>query len=167
MSQPALQFRALFLWLMGFTALVWIWTVALILAWPWNKDGQWAADLPLVATCAEGKACASKARLCASCASLMVRSPLGSMEKSNHANAPGPMRNGARRLSTWNASGICGARPYRSCSLLPTPCISTSSQGWRTAGFAGRCWKVNGKSSMVEAPGKAAAARHVKRQRQA
>ena len=49
---------------------------------------------------AEGKACASKARLCASCASLMVRSPLGSMEKSNHANAPGPMRNGARRLST-------------------------------------------------------------------
>ena len=58
MSQPALQFRALFLWLMGFTALVWVWTVALILAWPWNKDGQWAADLPLVATCAESKACA-------------------------------------------------------------------------------------------------------------
>src|SRR6218665_2508745 len=91
---------------------------------------------------------AAKARLSASCAASMLRSLSGPIEKSNQAYASGPIRKGARRLSRWNRSGICGARPNRSCSLLPTPCSSTSNQGRDMAGAAGRCKKLSGKSNL-------------------
>src|SRR5450830_990044 len=36
--------------------------------------------------------------------------------------------------------------PIRSCSLLPTPCISTSSQGSAVPGSAGRNWACRPRS---------------------
>lgn len=50
-------FRSIFAWLMGFVALSWVWTVALMIAWPAEKTSQWEADFRLVATCADGAAC--------------------------------------------------------------------------------------------------------------
>lgn len=50
---------------------------------------------------AAATACATRARLCA--VIRLVDGALaehGSIEKSNHANEPGPMRNGARKLTT-------------------------------------------------------------------
>lgn len=50
-------FRSIFGWMMGFVFLVWVWTVALIMAWPWNKTSAWEPELRLVATCANGEGC--------------------------------------------------------------------------------------------------------------
>src|SRR5260370_12308300 len=69
----------------------------------------------------------------------------------NQAWAEGPMENGARRLSTWNCGGTNDARPNRSCSLLPTPCMSTSSQGCCPgAGCAGRSSANRGRSIITD-----------------
>lgn len=51
------SFRRIFFYLMGFVALSWVWTVALILAWPAEKNAQWEPGLRLVAVCANGTAC--------------------------------------------------------------------------------------------------------------
>jgi hypothetical protein len=53
----AATFRSIFAWLMGFVALIWIWAVALIMAWPSEKNPHWQPDLRLVASCANGEAC--------------------------------------------------------------------------------------------------------------
>lgn len=50
-------FRSIFGWLMGFVAMTWVWAVALITAWPWDKTGQWEPEFRLVATCKDGQAC--------------------------------------------------------------------------------------------------------------
>ena len=42
---------------MGFVAMTWVWAVAIIMAWPWEKNAQWEADLRLVATCQDNEAC--------------------------------------------------------------------------------------------------------------
>jgi hypothetical protein len=50
-------FRSIFAWMMGFVALVWIWAVAIIMAWPAEKNPQWEPELRLVAHCANDEAC--------------------------------------------------------------------------------------------------------------
>lgn len=53
----ALTFRSIFGWMMGFVGLTWVWAVGLIMAWPWDKTGQWESDYRLVATCRNNEAC--------------------------------------------------------------------------------------------------------------
>lgn len=53
----ATAFRKIFAYMMGFVALSWVWTVALILAWPNEKNPAWEPDFRLVAVCANGEAC--------------------------------------------------------------------------------------------------------------
>ena len=50
-------FSKIFMGMMIFCALVWIWTIALIFAWPWEKNGTWKADFRLPAVCAEQTLC--------------------------------------------------------------------------------------------------------------
>jgi hypothetical protein len=50
-------FRSIFGWMMGFVAMTWVWAVALIMAWPWEKNASWEPDFPLVATCKDNQAC--------------------------------------------------------------------------------------------------------------
>jgi hypothetical protein len=50
-------FAKIFVALMIFTGLVWVWTVAFIISWPWEKkDPVWKPDFHLVAVCSEKKA---------------------------------------------------------------------------------------------------------------
>lgn len=51
------MFRTLFGWMMGFVALTWMWSVALIMGWPWDRNVPWEATFPLVATCQNNEAC--------------------------------------------------------------------------------------------------------------
>jgi hypothetical protein len=50
-------FRSIFGWMMGFVAMTWVWAVALIMAWPWEKNIPWEPEFPLVATCKDNEAC--------------------------------------------------------------------------------------------------------------
>jgi hypothetical protein len=50
-------FRSIFNSLMLFAMLVWLWTIALIFSWPWDKSGQWAPDLRVAAACANNEVC--------------------------------------------------------------------------------------------------------------
>lgn len=50
-------FRSIFGWMMGFVAMTWVWAVALIMAWPWEKNAAWQPEFRLVATCADKEAC--------------------------------------------------------------------------------------------------------------
>lgn len=53
----ASAFRSVFAWLMVFVGVFWAWTVALMIAWPWNKDGKWTRDMQIVAVCANKEPC--------------------------------------------------------------------------------------------------------------
>lgn len=53
----ATAFRRIFAWLMGFVLLIWIWSVALMMAWPSEKTSKWEPDFRVVATCADKEAC--------------------------------------------------------------------------------------------------------------
>lgn len=57
MSTDARGFSRIFAWLMGLAALLWIWTVALLLAWPWQKDVQWQEGDRIVALCPDQTVC--------------------------------------------------------------------------------------------------------------
>lgn len=58
MSQEKRGFFAkAFLLLMIFCALVWIWTVAFIVAWPWEKTAVWKPEFRVVAVCAPDETC--------------------------------------------------------------------------------------------------------------
>jgi len=50
-------FAQIFIAMMIFTALVWVWTVAFIISWPWDKNPSWKPEFRLVAVCADNKAC--------------------------------------------------------------------------------------------------------------
>lgn len=50
-------FSRIFVAMMIFCGLVWIWTVALIIAWPWEKNGAWKPEFRLAAVCAKDEAC--------------------------------------------------------------------------------------------------------------
>jgi hypothetical protein len=43
--------------LMIFSGLVWAWTVAFIISWPWDKTDVWKPEFRLVATCANNEPC--------------------------------------------------------------------------------------------------------------
>lgn len=53
----AFTFRRIFGWMMGFVAMTWVWAVALIMAWPWDKNVPWEPEFRLVATCQDNVAC--------------------------------------------------------------------------------------------------------------
>ena len=56
MTSPT-TFRTIFGWMMVFAAMTWLWTIALIFSWPWDKDVRWEPDMRLVAVCAGNEAC--------------------------------------------------------------------------------------------------------------
>ncbi|HEX5801820.1 MAG TPA: hypothetical protein VFY24_02255 [Azospira sp.] len=43
--------------LMLYCLFVWVWTVAIIMAWPWDKTSEWKADARLPVVCANGQMC--------------------------------------------------------------------------------------------------------------
>lgn len=47
----------IFIAMMIFTALVWVWTVAFIISWPWEKSGTWKPEFRVVALCADKEVC--------------------------------------------------------------------------------------------------------------
>jgi hypothetical protein len=47
----------IFIAMMSFCGLVWMWTVVFILAWPWEKGGDWKPEFRLPAVCAQGEVC--------------------------------------------------------------------------------------------------------------
>ena len=58
MSQDKRGFFAqIFVAMMIFTALVWVWTVAFIISWPWEKNADWKPEFRVVATCANKEPC--------------------------------------------------------------------------------------------------------------
>ncbi len=50
-------FAQVFFALMLFCGLVWMWTVAFIIAWPWDKSSTWKPEFRLPAICADGQPC--------------------------------------------------------------------------------------------------------------
>ena len=57
-NHPGERFTRIFSTFMVFCVMVWLWGLGLFMLWPWQKGGQWLPDFPLVATCADGNACA-------------------------------------------------------------------------------------------------------------
>lgn len=47
----------IFIAMMMFCGLVWVWTVAFILGWPWEKTTAWKPEFRLAAVCANNEAC--------------------------------------------------------------------------------------------------------------
>ena len=47
----------IFIAMMIFTGLVWVWTVAFIISWPWEKNPTWKPEFRLVAVCANKEPC--------------------------------------------------------------------------------------------------------------
>lgn len=50
-------FAKIFIALMIFTALVWAWTVAFIISWPWEKNSTWKPEFRVAAVCANKEPC--------------------------------------------------------------------------------------------------------------
>ena len=48
-------FGQIFIAMMIFCGLVWIWTVAFIMAWPWEKNAIWKPEFRVAAVCAQGE----------------------------------------------------------------------------------------------------------------
>lgn len=58
MSQEKRGFFAkAFLLMMIFCALVWIWTVGIMVAWPWDKTDVWKPEFRVVAVCGQDETC--------------------------------------------------------------------------------------------------------------
>jgi hypothetical protein len=55
---PGKRFAGIFKTLMLFCALVWLWGMLLLQFWPWHKGGEWVADFPIAALCANDAVCA-------------------------------------------------------------------------------------------------------------
>lgn len=51
------MFAKIFLAMMIFCGLVWIWTVAFIIYWPWDKDADWKPEFRVVAVCGQDEFC--------------------------------------------------------------------------------------------------------------
>ena len=86
-SAPA--FRSIFAWLMIFVGVFWAWTVALMIAWPWEKDGKWSPEMRLVAVCAEKEPCSiafgdfANAKTQGKIVSLSPNEPYGEIQESD------------------------------------------------------------------------------------
>ncbi len=55
-DQPT-WFSRIFVAMMLFCGLVWVWTVAFIMGWPWDKTNVWKPEYRLVAVCQNKEAC--------------------------------------------------------------------------------------------------------------
>lgn len=53
----ASAFRSVFAWMMIFVGVFWAWTVALMIAWPYDKDGKWSPEMRVLAVCANKEPC--------------------------------------------------------------------------------------------------------------
>jgi len=51
------MFAQIFVAMMIFCGLVWIWTVALIIYWPWDKSSEWKPEFRVVAVCGKDEFC--------------------------------------------------------------------------------------------------------------
>nr|MBL8410968.1 hypothetical protein [Dechloromonas sp.] len=50
-------FAQIFVAMMIFCGLVWIWTVALIIYWPWEKTAEWKPEFRVAAVCGKDEFC--------------------------------------------------------------------------------------------------------------
>ena len=50
-------FSHAFIAMMAYCGLVWLFTVAFILGWPWEKSSQWKPEFRLAAICADQEPC--------------------------------------------------------------------------------------------------------------
>jgi hypothetical protein len=88
MASPE-TFRSLFSWMMGFVILVWVWTVALMVALPAEKTSKWEADYRIVAVCANKEHCSvpygklAEERTKGSVSSLVPLEPTGEVQESD------------------------------------------------------------------------------------
>jgi len=57
MEDTRSQLSKVFIALMIFSALVGAWSVAIMMAWPWDKSDTWQPDFRLVAVCANKEVC--------------------------------------------------------------------------------------------------------------
>ncbi|HJV92640.1 MAG TPA: hypothetical protein VJ572_04140 [Azonexus sp.] len=77
----------IFIALMIFTALVWAWTVAFIMSWPWEKTTTWKPEFRLIAVCANKEPCGfayadlADAKAKGLYSSLMPTEPAGDLEE--------------------------------------------------------------------------------------
>ena len=82
-------FRSVFAWLMIFVGVFWAWTVALMIAWPYDKDGKWKPEMKLVAVCANKEPCAiaygelAAAKAEGKVVSLIPAEPAGDVQESD------------------------------------------------------------------------------------
>lgn len=82
-------FRSIFGWMMGFVAMTWVWAVALIMGWPWEKSPSWEPELRLVASCEDKEACSipygklAEARMQGLYSSLQPPEPIGEVQESD------------------------------------------------------------------------------------
>lgn len=82
-------FRRIFGWLMAFVGMTWVWAVAIIMAWPWEKGGQWEPEFRLVATCKDNEACSvpyaklAEARTQGIYSALQPPEPVGEVQESD------------------------------------------------------------------------------------
>jgi hypothetical protein len=82
-------FRSIFGWMMGFVAMTWVWAVALIMAWPWEKAPKWEPELRLVASCKDREACSipygklAEGRAQGLYSSLQPPEPIGEVQESD------------------------------------------------------------------------------------
>ena len=51
------MFAQIFLAMMIFCGLVWVWTVAFIITWPWDKTPVWKPEFRVAAVCKDGEIC--------------------------------------------------------------------------------------------------------------
>lgn len=85
----ATAFRSIFGWLMGYVALIWVWTVALMIAWPSDQTSKWEPDYRVLAVCADKEPCSvpygelAEARAKGRFTSLVPPEPVGEVVESD------------------------------------------------------------------------------------
>ena len=51
------MFAKIFIAMMIYCGLVWAWTIALIMSWPWEKTTVWQPEFHVAVVCQDGKVC--------------------------------------------------------------------------------------------------------------
>lgn len=80
-------FRSIFAWMMGFVGVFWAWTVALMVAWPWQKTSEWVPEMRVLAVCANKEPCSVRygelaaARSSGKITSLLPAEPIGEVQE--------------------------------------------------------------------------------------
>jgi hypothetical protein len=74
---------------MGFVGIFWVWTVALMVAWPWQKVTEWVPDMRVFAVCENKAPCSipygelESARTSGKVTSLLPPEPVGEFQESD------------------------------------------------------------------------------------